>query len=138
MAPMHRILVVTKFRYLGDNIVATPFIRALKEAYPDAEITLLGGPSIPTLLSGCPYLSQFWSAEPGIGKNLEQTIALVKKIKAEKFDTVFLLNRSLHSALVTWLARGPQPIGHATDHPRLLLTHRMHTHCIKPNRERHP
>ena len=40
MAPMHHILVITKFRYLGDTIVATPFLRALKEEYPEAEINL--------------------------------------------------------------------------------------------------
>src|SRR5258708_4372117 len=109
---MQRILVITKFRYLGDTIVATPFLRALKEANPDAEIILLGGPAIPTLLSGCPYLSQTWSAEPVIGKSLGQTFARVKQIKAEKFDAVFLLNRSIHSALMARLAGIPQRIGH--------------------------
>src|SRR5205085_1747842 len=121
MAPISRILVVTKFRYLGDTIVATPFLRALKEANPDAGITLLGGPAIPTLLSGCPYLGQIWSAEPGIGKSLGQTIALVKQIKSENFDAVFLLNRSLHSALIGWLAGIPRRIGHDSEHRGLLL-----------------
>ena len=51
---MRRILVITKFRYLGDTIVATPLLRDIAKGIADAEITVLGGPSIPALLQGCP------------------------------------------------------------------------------------
>src|SRR5437763_415350 len=100
-----RILVVTKFRYLGDTIIATPFLRRLREARPDADISLLAGPAVPELLHGCPYIADFIPFSAGDARRLAPTLALVRRLREKRFDIVFLLNRSLHSALVARLAR---------------------------------
>ena len=52
-----------------------------------------------------------------------------------RFDHVFLLNRSLHSALVARLARIPTRIGFDTEHRRPLLTDPVPYDWTKPDRD---
>jgi heptosyltransferase II len=130
-----RILVVTKFRYLGDTIVATPFFRRLHEALPDAEVTLLTGPSLPVLLKGCPYLREVWPFDPKSGGFLRRNRQLVAQIRGGRFDAVFLLNRSLHSALVARAACIPERIGFDTEYRGPLLTERVPYDWGKPDRD---
>src|SRR5690349_16712847 len=119
---MNRILVVTKFRYLGDTIVATPFLRRLREAHPKAQITLLTGPALPVLLQGCPYIDEIWPFDTDAPQKLKRNLDLVARIRAEKFDTAFLLNRSLHSAATVAGACVPCRVGFSTEHRGPLLT----------------
>jgi heptosyltransferase-2 len=120
-----RVLVVTKFRYLGDTIVATPFLRRLKDARPDDEITLLAGPSIPTLLERCPYLADVIPFDPKGPGGLRRSLRLARDLRERGFETAYLLNRSLHSAFVARAARIPRRIGFDTEHRGPLLTTRV-------------
>jgi ADP-heptose:LPS heptosyltransferase len=54
MFPNVRKIAVLKATALGDYIASTPALQALREAYPDAEITLLGRPFHRDLLEGRP------------------------------------------------------------------------------------
>jgi heptosyltransferase II len=135
LAGIERILVVTKFRYLGDTIVATPFFRHLKEALPGAEVILLGGSALPALLKGCPYLSEVWPFDPKAGGFLQRNRQLVSRLRAGKFDATFLLNRSLHSAIAARLAGIPRRIGFDTEFRGSLLTTRVPYDWSKPDRD---
>src|SRR5579871_6566408 len=134
-ASMQRILVVTKFRYLGDTIVATPFLRRLKEAAPQAGITLLTGPALPKLLEGCPYLADILPFDPKAPGRFRRNRQLIARLRQASFDAAFLLNRSLHSALVAWAARIPHRIGFDTEYRGPLLTHRVPYRQDSPERD---
>lgn len=120
-----RILVVTKFRYLGDTIVATPFLRRLREVAPKAAITLLTGPALPILLQGCPYLSDIWTFDPHNPGRWRAHWQLITRIRAAQFDAAFLLNRSLHCAWIAALAHIPRRVGFNTEYRGPLLTTRV-------------
>lgn len=122
LAAARRILVVTKFRYLGDTIVATPFLRRLREAIPGAQIALLSGPALPVLLQGCPYLDDILTFNPAAPGMWKRNRELICSLRHGRFDAVFLLNRSLHSALMAALARVPLRIGFNTEYRGLLLS----------------
>jgi heptosyltransferase-2 len=132
---MRRILVVTKFRYMGDTIVATPLLRDIARGTPGAEITVLGGPPVPSLLQGCPHIKQAWSADPRYGNSLSLSRSLVGRIRAERFDTALLVNRSLHSSALAYFSGIPERIGHDTEHRGLLLTKRVKYDWSKPDRD---
>jgi heptosyltransferase-2 len=116
-----RILVLTKFRYLGDTIVATPFLKQLRALAPGAEITLLSGTQIPVLLQGCPYVDRYLTVD----SHERKTRRLIGDLRAQRFDAAFLLNRSLHSAYVAFAARIPHRIGFNTESRGPLLTVRV-------------
>jgi len=135
LAAARRILVITKFRYLGDTIVATPFLRRLKEALPQAEISLLSGPAMPTLLRGCPWLEEIIPFDPKGPRRLPRNLQLIRALKARQFDVVFLLNRSLHSSLIARAAGIPVRIGFDTEHRGPLLTTRVRYDWERPDRD---
>lgn len=125
IATARRLLVITKFRYLGDTIVATPFFRFLHAAAPQAKITLLTGPPLVRLLEGCPYLADIWPFDPKGPGRLRRNAQLISRIRQAGFDAAFLLNRSLHSAFLAFAARVPHRIGFDTEHRGPLLTLRV-------------
>ena len=52
-----RILVVSN-RYVGDCLLAIPFLRNLRRAYPDAVIDLVASGGGRVVLANCPYLDE--------------------------------------------------------------------------------
>ena len=49
-----RILVVCT-KYVGDGVLAIPFLRNLRRAFPQARIDVLGGTGTREILAACPY-----------------------------------------------------------------------------------
>lgn len=131
---MNRILVATKYRYLGDTIVATPFLRRLKEAMPDASISLLSGPAMPALLQGCPYLDEIITYDPN-GPDKIGHVVLMRDLRRRDFNTAFLINRSFMTALIARGARIPRRIGFSTEYRGPMLTTRVAYDWNKPDRD---
>ncbi len=119
------ILVVTKFRFLGDTIVATPLLRTLRSSAPNARIVLLSNPASGLLLQCCDFVDEHWAYSPYGSGRLGKVAAMTARIRGEKFDAAFLPNRSLHSAAIVAAARVPARIGFDTEHRGPLLTHRV-------------
>ncbi len=102
---VRRVIVLTKFRFLGDTLLAVPLLRAARQQWPDARLVLLTGPSARVLLQHCPYLDDIWEFDPrGADCGLPRFLRLVGRLRRERFNLALILNRSFHSALLPWLA----------------------------------
>ena len=103
-SPIRRILIATKFRFIGDTLLATPIFRAVRAQWPDAHIALLTGKNARVLLQNNPYLDEIWEFDPyKSDKGAQAYLRLVGRLRAGKFDLCLALNRSFHSALTPWL-----------------------------------
>ncbi len=99
-----RILIATKFRFIGDTLLATPIFRAARAQWPDAHIALLTGKNARVLLQNNPYLDEIWEFDPyKSDKGTRAYLQLVKRLRTGRFDLCLALNRSFHSALTPWL-----------------------------------
>jgi len=99
-----RILIATKFRFIGDTLLATPIFRAARAQWPDAHIALLTGKNARVLLQNNPYLDEIWEFDPyKSDKGWKAYLQLVQRIRTGRFDLCLALNRSFHSALTSWL-----------------------------------
>ena len=102
--PIKRILIATKFRFIGDTLLATPIFRAARAQWPDAHIALLTGKNARVLLQNNPYLDEILEFDPyKSDKGTQAYLRLVHRLRAGKFDLCLALNRSFHSALTPWL-----------------------------------
>lgn len=101
---IRRVLIATKFRFIGDTLLAIPIFRAARAQWPDAHIALLTGKNARVLLQNNPYLDEIIEFDPyKSDKGGRPYLRLVRKLRTGRFDLCLALNRSFHSALTPWL-----------------------------------
>ena len=101
--------------------MATPALRALRRAYPRAELVAAARPAICSLLGGIPSADRFL---PLGGSGARAALADARAIRRERCDWAVLLPDSVSAALGPFAARVPLRAGYARDPlRRLLVTH---------------
>ncbi|MBF0456790.1 MAG: lipopolysaccharide heptosyltransferase II [Nitrospirae bacterium] len=114
-------ILVRGVNWIGDAVMAAPALWAVKESYPDSEITLLVNPTVAPLFEKDPHVGALIEYE-----NAYRTIAgklrLAHRLKGEKFTTAILLQNAFDAALIAWLAGIGQRVGYRRDARGLLLT----------------
>lgn len=120
---MNERILIVNVNWLGDVLFTTPFIRAVREAYPGAYIACLLHPRCKEMLEGNSRLNEIiLYDEEGAHKNLVGKIKLIAQLRKKNFDTVFLLHRSFTKALISKLAGAKSIIGYPTKKRAVLLT----------------
>jgi heptosyltransferase-2 len=106
--------------WVGDAVLAIPAMKAVRERYPDAEITLLVRPWVAGVFSSAPFVDQVWSEPRPAG--VMDWIRISRSIREKRFDMGLLFPNSFESAALLFLGRVPQRIGYATDGRSWMLT----------------
>jgi len=107
-------IVILKPCCLGDVLQTTPLATSLRAAFPSAHIAwAVGGWARPVLI-GNPHLDELVDAGPvGSGRyTLGDLIGLIGRLRAGRFDTAFVLDRSPVLGLAAGLAGIPWRIGY--------------------------
>jgi len=103
---------------MGDTILATPALRALRAHFIDARITYYANTVTRQLLSPCAWHDDW--LEP------VSPVKVVSLLKQQGFTHVILFKNSFGSALICALAGIPTRIGYARDHRSWLLNKKLH------------
>jgi heptosyltransferase-2 len=110
--------------WIGDAVMATPAIRAVRQQFPHAQILAVARPPIADVLSGSPWIDHWFLLN---GKaNILRTSAQLRK---QKIDLALLFPNSFRSALTAWLGRCRRRIGYARQGRSFLLTDRLQPLC---------
>jgi heptosyltransferase-2 len=120
-----RSIFVRSPNWVGDAVMATPALRALRESHPDAEIVLEARPLLAGVLRG---LSSFDELLIDDGAS---AIARARALRARRFDWAVLLPDSVRVAIGPFLARIPRRVGYARD----LVRRALLTDALAPPRE---
>ncbi|MGZ3871962.1 MAG: glycosyltransferase family 9 protein [Mucilaginibacter sp.] len=118
--------------WLGDVVMSTAFIAAVKQLYPDARIDVIVKKElspIARLIPGLHTIYPFSKQEHG---GLTGVMRFGKNLRAENYDLFFNLPFSLSSALMARATNANQRIGFAKEGGFFLLTN-----CYKPPRNLH-
>ena len=125
-----RILVIRN-RYIGDTVLAIPFLRNLRNKYPDAIIDVLVAHGVGQILDECPYKNELivWNRSKGINdaflKSFVNIVSMARWIRRRRYNQAFILNRSLSTGLLAWLAGIPHRVGAVRDGRGMFLTHKV-------------
>jgi heptosyltransferase-2 len=97
--------------------MTTPALQRLREALPDAHLTLLTHQKLGDLWQHHPSLNAIVTFTEG-----ESPWSIARRLRAEHYQAALVLPNSLRSALQVWLARIPMRVGYARRWRSCLLT----------------
>ena len=109
----HRILIVRTDR-LGDVLLSTPVIKALRQKFPQGYICMLVSPYTKDVLDGNPALDETITFDKD-AKNSQgwlATLKLAKALRKKKFDLTIVLHPTTRMHLITFLAGIPKRLGY--------------------------
>lgn len=133
-----RILVV-RTRFVGDTVLAIPFLRNLRRAFPRATIDVLVEKASGAVLADCPYVDELIVAPGQTGQSRLGSCAVVFDnaawLRERGYDRAYVLKRSLAAILQTRLAGIPHRVGFASQGGGAFLTRsvriREHRHEVE-------
>jgi len=126
MPDPQRILVVQP-TWVGDAVMATPTLRALRNRYPNAQITYLIKRYVKAMYAGIPWADKRITYRSGKSKAAGSTpfLKLIARLKKRKFDLAVVLPGSFKSALLCRMAGIKEVVGYDRDGRGFLLTGKL-------------
>jgi len=115
--------------WVGDAVMTTPAIRAIRKNFPAARITILAKPWVIPVFQQSPHLDVVMPYEAGgRHRGVSGLIRLVRDVKRRKFDLAILFQNAFEAALLAFAAGIPRRLGYATDGRTALLTDRLYSY----------
>jgi len=121
--------------WIGDVVMATPTLRAVRDHFSTAEIVGIMRPYVADVIAGTELIDRAMFDDPRGKDSWKHGVAFLRALRAERFDTVLLLPNSLRSGVIAWLSGAKRRVGFARDLRGWLLTDRLDP---KPKSTPHP
>ncbi|MBI3324562.1 MAG: glycosyltransferase family 9 protein [Candidatus Omnitrophica bacterium] len=123
-------IVVIRLDRIGDVVLSTPVIQALREAFPSAFIAMMVRPVCRELVEGNPSLNEVVLYDKdGAHRGWLGGLRFALGLRRFGFDTALVLHPTVRSHVMVWLAGIPARIGYGRKAGWLLtrrLPHRKH------------
>lgn len=118
-----RKILIRSTNWIGDAVMTTPAMSAVRAAFPEAEIVVVANPPVAELLAFHPSCDRVLvydrkKAHAGISGLLR----FASTLRKERFDLAVLLQNAIEAAILTLLAGIPERAGYGTDGRGILLT----------------
>jgi len=123
---IHRMVIRTP-NWVGDAVMSTPFLRAVRKNFPQAHITLLAKPWVAPVYANNPHIDRILAYDAaGRHRGLAGKFRLARDMRKLDFDLALLLQNAFEAAFIAWMAAIPNRLGYDTDARKMLLTHPVH------------
>lgn len=122
MNPTKILLVQTAF--IGDVILITPLIRAIKELYPEAKLDVMVIPQTANVLENNPNINEIILFDKRKNK-ISSFIKTLFKLRKEKYQVVLTPHSSMTTAMLIYLAQIPMRVGFDRWKAKKYLTHKV-------------
>lgn len=135
-------ILVIKFRHIGDVLLTAPTIRALKENFPGAEVSVLVNSGTEEVLSGLPAISELMVFDrkikklPGLRKYMKE-IAFYREIRSKGFDMAVDLTGGDRAALVSLVSGARYRLGLDPGSRGFAGKRRLYTHLASVDNSKH-
>jgi heptosyltransferase-2 len=117
-------LLIRSTNWVGDAVMTTPAVRAIRKNFPGSRISILAKPWVAPVFEHSPHVDVVLVYDAkGRHRHFSGTLRLARDLRKYRFDAAILLQNAIEAALIAFLAGIPARIGFDTDARRLLLTH---------------
>jgi heptosyltransferase-1 len=127
-------ILIVKPSSLGDVVHSLPFLNAIRERFPSAEIHWVIAKGLEDLLTGHPMIDKIWIINKDMWKklsyirdSLHELRIFMKGLKEEKYDIVVDLQGLLRSGIIALSTGSPLRMGfqEAREGSRFFYTHKI-------------
>ncbi|BCB97291.1 LPS heptosyltransferase III [Dissulfurispira thermophila] len=137
---IHRILVI-KLRHIGDVLLTAPVFRALKEKFPDAQITALVNSGTEDVLKGNTLIDEILIMDRSIKRlsiiqRYAKEIFFLKDIRANGFDMTIDLTGGDRAAVISFASGARYRLGWKSDKGFIGKKY-VYTHLSEPDANKH-
>ncbi|MHB2150022.1 lipopolysaccharide heptosyltransferase II [Calditrichota bacterium LG25] len=116
-------ILLVQTAYLGDVILTTPLIRAIKQVFPDSQLDVLVIPQTAGALANNPHIDQTILFDKR-GQKRTAFKNVLQILKARRHELAFSPHSSLTTGLLIRLAGIPTRVGFNRNPIRFFLTHK--------------
>jgi lipopolysaccharide heptosyltransferase II len=117
-------ILLVRLRLIGDVVLTTPLLRALKRTYPAAQLTYLVEPAAAPVVRGNPHLATVVLVPKRRGlARLRDDVSIGRRLRRERFDVAIDLHGGPRAAWFTWASGAPMRIGYAIAGRAWMYTH---------------
>ncbi len=109
----YRNILIIKLRHIGDVLLSTPVLRALRDAYPDARLTMLVNRGTEEILAHNPDLNEVLCLEKG---SWGAQWSFVQSLRRRAFDCVIDLTDGDRSAVISLATGASIRVGFNAEH----------------------
>lgn len=97
--------------WVGDLVMATPAMRAIRDHFADAEITAVMRPGVADVLSGLTLVDRKLFHDPRGSTPAQRGLLFAQQLRNEKFDIAVLLPNSWRSGWLAWISGAERRVG---------------------------
>lgn len=116
-------LLVRGVNWLGDAVMTTPALGAVRAAFPDVRIVLAANPVVAELFRRHPHVDDVLIYDKaGRHRGAAGMFRMAREVREAGCRRAILFQNAIDAALLAFLARIPERMGYATDARRFLLT----------------
>ena len=106
-------VLLIRLRLIGDVVLSTPLIRALRRAFPDAKLTYLVERDAAAVVLGNPHLDEVLVIERSRGwRRFLDDLELAWRLRRRRFDVVIDMHGGPRSSWLAFATGAPQRIGY--------------------------
>jgi heptosyltransferase-2 len=125
---MNKKILIARLDRIGDVVLSTPVIKALRDAYPDSHIAMMVRPYAREIVEGNPYLNEVIIYDKDREhKGITGNYKFIQELKSKKFDTAIILHPTNRTHMLLALAGIPNRIGYDKKAGFLLTKRIPHT-----------
>ena len=124
-ATIRRVLVRAN-NWIGDVVMISPAVRALRAHFREARIAILAKTWVLETLEGDPSFDDLIEYDSAVAhRGVGGRLRLASSLRSERFDLAVLFQKAFDAAALAFLAAIRYRVGYAADRRSLLLTHAL-------------
>ena len=136
-----RKILVIKLRHIGDVLLSVPVLRALRNNFPDAHISVLVNSGTEKVLTGNPFINEIIAFDRSIKKmdhlkTYTEELSFLKSIRKKGFDMTIDLTGGDRAAIISFTSGARYRLGWKSKKGVIGKRH-LYTHCSEPDGKRH-